>query len=214
MTVSAKQIRHLLLAIGVAIPAAGLAQSMTFEKYYPNRVNQVLVFEYSTAAEGETQQSFEGKLTRSPAAPETRNGRTYQTVENTTEGLPDFYPKRWKSYHRETGDGLYSGQPNEAGEIEEYIEFPAAAEPGEQWEAAPDFWETETFSLIPRVETAAGTFENCILVERLREDAPSGQTLTNTTTYCPGVSAVRSTIEHVAPALRSVTEIRLVEVQR
>lgn len=214
MTVFRTRIHHLLLAIGVAIPATALAQSMTFEDYYPNRVNQVLVFEYSTAAEGETQQSFEGTLTRSPAAPETRDGRTYQTVENTTEGLPDFYPERWKSYHRETEDGLYSGQPNEAGEIEEYIEFPAAAAPGEPWEAASEFWETETFSLVPRVETAAGTFENCILVERIREDAWSGQAVTYTTTYCPGVSAVRSTMEHVAPAFRSVTEISLIEVRR
>lgn len=214
MTVFCTRIHHLLLAIGVAIPTTTLAQSMTFEDYYPNRVNQVLVFEYSTAAEGETQQSFEGTLTRSPAAPETRDGRTYQTVENTTDGLPDFYPKRWKSYHRETADGLYSGQPNEAGEVEEYIEFPAAAEPGEPWEVASEFWESETFFLAPRVETAAGTFENCILVERVREDAPSGQSLTNATTYCPGVSAVHSIVEHIAPAFRSVKEIRLVEIQR
>lgn len=214
MTVSRPHIHHLLVAIGLAVPAAGLAQSMTFEEYYPHRVNQVLVFEYSAAAEGESQQSFEGTLTRSPAAPETRDGVTYQTVENTTEGLPDFYPKRWKSYHRETGDGLYSGRPNDAGEIEEYIEFPAEAEPGEPWEVASQFWETQILSLVPRVETAAGTFEDCILVERTREDAASGQALNNTTTYCPGVSAVRSIIEHVAPAFRSVTAINLIEVRR
>lgn len=205
--------RDLLLAISLLVPAAGMAQSMSFERYYPNRVNQALVFEYSAVAEGERQQSYEGSLTRAPAGRETRDGATYDTVEHTTEGLPEFYPRRWKTYHRESEDGLYSGQLNESGRVEEYLEFPASAEPGESWGNQSAFWQSESFALVPRVETGAGTFENCIRVERFREDQPSGQKLTNTTTYCPGVSAVHSTVEHVAREFRSVTELSLVEVR-
>lgn len=199
--------------LALVLPTAALAQSITFEEYYPNRVNEVLVFEYSTAAEGEQQQSYEGRLIRSPAAPETRSGQGYQTIEHVTEGLPDFFPRRWKSYHRESGNGLYSGQLNENGSLEEYLEFPESAEPGEPWDVMSAFWESQSVSLVPRVETPAGTFENCILVKRAREDSSSGQSLTNTTTYCPGVSAVHSSIEHVSPAFRSVTEIRLIEIR-
>ncbi|MDZ7839875.1 MAG: hypothetical protein U5R46_03505 [Gammaproteobacteria bacterium] len=198
--------------LGLLLPTVALAQSITFEEYYPNRVNEVLVFDYSTAAEGEQQQSYEGRLIRSPAAPETRGGQGYQTIEHVTEGLPEFFPRRWKSYHRESDNGLYSGQLNESGALDEYLEFPDSAEPGEPWDVMSAFWESQTVSLVPRVETAAGTFENCIRVERFREDASSAQKLTNTTTYCPGVSAVRSSIEHVSPAFRSVTEIRLVSI--
>lgn len=212
------QIRRLLAASGLLLlllpPWAAMAQSITLEKYYPHRVNRVLVFEYTTAAEGEQRQSYEGTLTRSVAGPETRDGVTYQTVEHTTRGLPDFYPRRWKTYHRETEDGLYSGQLNESGALEEYLELPASARPGEPWDARSLFWERQTLSLVPRVETPAGTLENCIRVERFREEASSRQTLTNNTIYCPGLSAVRSTVEHVAPKIRSVTELSLIEVRR
>lgn len=204
----------LLLAFGILVPVSAMAQSTTFESYYPNRVKQTLVFDYSLVAEGEEQRSYEGTLTRSPAPRETRGGVGFQVVEHTTKGLPDFYPKRWKSYHRETDDGLYSGHLDETGRIEEYLELPASAEPGEPWEPGSAFWESETFAPMPRVETAAGTYENCIRVQRFREDKPGSQTLTNITTYCPGVSAVHSTVEHVSPALRSVTEFRLVEIRR
>lgn len=206
-------VRRLLLAIGVILPAVAAAQSMSFQAYYPHRVNETLVFDYSTAAEGEMQRSYTGTLTRSPAGPETRNGVTYQTVEHVTEGLPDFYPKRWKTYHRVTEDGLYSGQLNDAGEIEEYLEFPVSAEPGETWSSQSAFWGSESFARVPRVETEAGTFADCIRVERVRRDEASGQRLTNTATYCPGLSAVRSSVEHVAPSVRSVTELNLIEVQ-
>jgi hypothetical protein len=205
---------RLLTAIIALLPAVAAAQTISFERYYPHRVNQVLVFEYSAVAEGEKQQSLVGRLTRSPAAPETHGGLGYQTVEHVTEGLPEYYPRRWKSYHREAPEGLYSGELNEGGTLEEYLEFPAAAEPGESWDVESPFWETQTFVPVPRVETAAGTFEDCIRVERFREDASSGQALTNTTTYCPGVSAVHSSIEHVAPAFRSVSELRLLEIRR
>lgn len=211
---SLKHIRRLLPAIGLLLPGAAMPQTISLEQYYPNRVNQVLVFEYATAAEGEQQQSYEGTLTRSPAGPETRGGVTYETVEHATRGLPEFYPRRWKSYHRETEDGLYTGELNDAGEVEEYLELPASAEPGEPWAARSAFWESQTLAVVPRVETSAGTMENCIRVERFREDAASGQTLANNTIYCPGVSAVRSTVEHVAPEFRSVTEFNLLEIRR
>lgn len=204
----------LLLVLACLVPAAAAAQSTTFEDYYPTRVKQVLVFDYSLAAEGEKQRSYQGTLTRSPGAPETHDGVTYQVVEHTTRGLPDFYPARWKSYHRETEDGLYTGHLDDAGRIEEYLEFPASAEPGEPWATGSAFWEAQTFAPMPRVETAAGTFEHCIRVERFREDAPGDQTLSNTTTYCPGLGAVHGTVEHVSPMLRSVTEFRLVEIRR
>lgn len=214
MTTSRIQFGRLLAVICLLLPGVATAQSMTLEKYYPHRVNRVLVFEYATAAEGEQRQSYEGTLTRSVAGPETRDGVTYQTVEHTTRGLPDFYPRRWKTYHRETEEGLYSGQRNESGALEEYLELPASAEPGEPWDARSAFWERQTLTLVPRVETPAGTLENCIRVERFREEAASGQTLTNNTVYCPDLSAVRSTVEHVAPEFRSVTELSLIEVRR
>lgn len=205
---------HLLVAISFMLCNAAAAQSISFESYYPNRAEQTLVFEYTTSAEGAQQQTYGGTLTRSPAAPETLGGVTYQTVEHTTSGLPDYYPRRWKSYHRETAEGLYSGQLDDTGRLEQYLELPASAEPGEQWDVASEFWDSQAIYLVPRAETGAGTFENCIRVERLREDAASGQTLTNTTTYCPGVSAVHSTVEHIAADFRSVTEMRLVEIRR
>lgn len=214
MTTSRKRPGRLLAVICLLLPGAVMSQSITLEKYYPHRAERVLVFEYTTVAEGEQQQSYRGTLTRSPAGPETRDGVTYQTVAHTTRDLPDFYPRRWKTYHRETADGLYSGQLNDAGQMEEYLELPASAEPGEPWDAPSAFWESQTLSLVPRVETAAGTLENCIRVGRFREDAASGQTLANHTVYCPDVSAVRSTVEHVAPEFRSVTELELTEVRR
>jgi len=203
--------RCLLTAALVLTPVA--ARAMTFEAYYPQRANKTLVFEYSSAGEGTTKQLFKGTLTRSPAGPETRGGIAYQTVEHVTSGLPEFFPKRWKTYHRATDNGLYSGQLNDSGEVEAYLEFPVSAEPGKPWPVESAFWDTESFSLVPRVETPAGTFENCIRVERSREDPASGQTLTNNTTYCSGVSAVHSMVEHRAQDFRSVTEMRLVEIR-
>jgi hypothetical protein len=208
------RLHHLLAAASFMLCNAAAAQSMSFEPYYPNRAEQTLVFDYTTSAEGAQQQTYSGTLTRSPAAPESRGGVTYQTVRHTTSGLPDYYPRRWKSYHRETAEGLYSGQLDDNGRLEQHLEFPASAEPGEEWNISSEFWDSQAFYLVPRAETEAGTFENCIRVERLREDAASGQTLTNTTTYCPGVSAVHSTVEHIAPEFRSVTEMRLKEIRR
>ena len=102
---------------------------------------------------------------------------------------------------------------NDAGQVEEHLELPATAEAGEPWPVRSQFWETETIVPVPRVETAAGTFENCIRVDRARREQASEQMLINTTTYCPGVSAVRSTVEHVLPDFRSVTELELIEIR-
>lgn len=201
----------MVLAFGAA-GAAG-AQSLTFEHYYPNRVEETLVFDYATSAEGTAQWTYAGTMTRSPAGSETHNALTYQTLIHATEGLPDFYPKEWKTYHRETGEGLYTGQMNDQGALEEYLEFPITAESGERWTAQSEFWESETAVVLPETETAIGIFEQCIRVERVRHDHPSGQTLTNSTTYCPGVSAVYSIVEHRTEEFRSVTEIELVEIQ-
>ncbi|HSH43539.1 MAG TPA: hypothetical protein VK973_15570, partial [Arenicellales bacterium] len=118
------RLRRLLAAGSFLLCGAAAAQSMSFEPYYPNRAEQTLVFRYTTSAEGAQQQTYSGTLTRSPAAPETLAGTTYQTVLHTTSGLPDFYPGRWKSYHRETAEGLYSGQLDDAGRLEQYLEFP------------------------------------------------------------------------------------------
>lgn len=208
-------LRNLIQSLALFAIVSGVAgaQTMSFEAYYPNRVQHELVFEYTTSAEGDAQWTYSGTLIRTPSAPETRNGQGYQTVTHTTQGLPSFYPRRWKTYHQETAQGLYSGQLNEAGELEAYLEFPAAAEPGEPWPAGSDFWGVQIATPVPRKTTAAGTFERCVRVERRRQDRPASQSLRQITTYCPDLGAVQSRMEHRTPVVRSVTEFKLTNIR-
>lgn len=189
------------------------AQTLTFESYYPNRVEKTLVFDYSSTGRGATDWSYQGTLSRTPSDPATRESTTYQTITHVTEGLPEFFPREWQTFHRETKDGLYTGQLAQDGQMEEHLEFPLEAQTGEPWRSPSEFWDTEIPTPVPIVKTDAGTFENCIRVDRYRRDSPKDQTVTNATTYCPGVGSVHDVVELLLPGFQSINELKLKEIR-
>lgn len=209
-------LKHLIAASLCCMAVTAAAQTMTFETYYPNRVDKVLIFDYSSTADGVSKWSYQGTLTRLPSDPDTRDNRTYETVIHATQGLPDFFPKEWQTFHRETDRGLYTGQLGQDGQMEEHLEFPIEAEAGKPWPGGSDFWETETATPVAKVDTAAGSFEGCVRVERYRQDEGEGaatRILTNATTYCPDIGSVHDVVELHLPDFHSITELKLKEIK-
>ncbi len=197
------------IAVFLVFASAVLARDLTFEPYYPNRMTRIQVYDYLSTAEGESTWRYEGRLVRRPGGERTRDGSSYDTVIHRAEGLPDFFPAEWITWHRETGEGLFTAQENKAGQLDETLEFPASAIAGESWDAPASFWAEEIPEPVARLETAVGTLEDCVVVRRGNRDERRGQTLTNTTTYCAGHGAVREVTELVTPEVRSVTTVRL-----
>lgn len=206
-------IKRTLLAFLCCIAATVHAQTLTFEPYYPNRVERTLVFNYSSTGRGATDWSYQGTLSRTTSDPATRDSTIYQTITHVTEGLPEFFPQEWQTFHRETKDGLYTGQLAQDGQMEEHLEFPLEAQAGEPWRTPSEFWDTEIPTPVAKVETDAGAFENCLRVDRYRRDSPNDQTMTNATTYCPGLGSVHDVVELLLPGFQSITELKLKEIQ-
>lgn len=204
---------ELAVVLLCCVATKSLAQTLTFESYYPNRVEKTLVFDYSSTGEGSAEWSYQGTLIRIPSDPTTRNETTYQTITHTTRGLPEPFPQIWQTYHRETKEGLYTGQLREDGQLEEYLEFPLHAQAGEPWVANSEFWDEETPTPVLEVETNGGTFEDCVRVDRFRKDPAKDQTLTNSTTYCPNVGSVHDVLELRLPNFHSITEMKLKEIR-
>jgi hypothetical protein len=208
-----KSIDSAVAATLLCIAITAFAQTLTFESYYPHRAEKTLIFDYSSIGEGAVDWTYRGTLTRTPSDPATRQDTAYQTITHTTEGLPEFFPKEWQTLHRETKDGLYTGQLGQDGQMEEHLEFPVRAQAGEAWSTPSEFWDTETPRPVARVETDAGTFENCVRVDRYRKDPAQDQTLTNATTYCPDVGPVHDVVELRLPNFHSITELKLKGIQ-
>ena len=203
-----------ILCAALAFAPTVQGQALTFETLYPHRISGTQVYDYVSTAEGESPWRYEGQLIRQAAGTETRDGQRYQTVVHRSKDLPDFFPTEWKTFHRESDDGLYTAQLDKAGRLDETLEFPASAEAGEPWASmSSSFWSREVPERVDTVETGAGVFERCVRVSRRNEDAENEQVLTNVTTYCPGVGAVHELTAFVAPGVKTATEVRLVEIR-
>lgn len=211
--------RTLILLSISWVTVFAFAQSLTFEAYYPNRVEATLVYDYSSNSTGLAKWSYRGTMTKIPSASELINGQEFQVVIQKTHDLPDHFPKEWKAYYRETSDGLYIGQLSSDGRLDETLEFPIAANPDEPWKSKSSFWLQELPELLPIVDTALGKLENCLQVTRTKDIDIPKSTLRDVSVYCPGIGLVHSIIENIAPKtestpeFRSTTEIKLIEVK-
>ncbi len=204
-----------ILVASLAFSPSVFAQTLTFGDYYPHRISATQVYDYVSTAEGESSWRYQGQLVRRAAGAEERDGKRYETIVHRSKNLPDFFPTEWKTFHRESEAGLYTAQLDKAGRLDETLEFPDSAEPGEPWTPTQaSFWSREVPEPVDTVETGAGAFERCVKVSRRNEDTEQEQVLTNVTTYCPGVGAVLERTEFIAPGVTTVTEVRLVEIQR
>lgn len=181
---------------------------------YAEPAEVVKTFKYTSTASGAQPWVMNGIIVESPGADEVVNQQTWRVRLQKSQGIDGYAPTDNRVFYREQDDGLYSGFFDGTGQFTEHLQLPVDIATGSSWQGTSPFWDSETLTGIHSFQSAAGTYQHCLYINRQRAIAgPPAQLMQATAVYCPEVGHVRTRTDHAMDGFQSVTETELIAIE-